>query len=58
MPNLKNGVRVRVTQGPLEGLLGVVHGDVDAKGRVIILMEVLYSGAKVELPYSYVERRD
>ena len=57
-PDLKDGDRVRVRQGPLEGLWGVVYGGIDSKGRVKILMDVLHSGAKVELPYSYVERYD
>lgn len=57
-PNLKEGDRVRVRQGSLEGLWGVVYGEIDSKGRVKILMDILHSGAKVELPYSYVERYD
>ena len=57
-PSVKNGDRVRVKQGPLEGLWGVVHGEIDSKNRVKILMDVLHSGAKVELPYSYVEKFD
>lgn len=53
---LKDGDQVRVRQGPLQGLWGVVQGRVDAKGRVRILMDILRSGAKVELPYPFVER--
>jgi transcriptional antiterminator RfaH len=55
-PHLNVGDRVRVKQGPLEGLCGVVQGQIDAKGRVRILMDVLHSGARVELPYSHVRR--
>jgi transcriptional antiterminator RfaH len=55
-PGLNAGDRVRIEQGPLEGLWGVVHGQIDSKGRVKILMDVLHSGAKLELPYSYVKR--
>jgi transcriptional antiterminator RfaH len=54
--NLKDGDQVRVRQGPLQGLLGIVQGVVGAKGRVRILMDILRAGAKVELPYSAVER--
>jgi len=55
-PNLRNGDKIRVKQGPLEGLWGIIHDEVDPKGRVKVLMDILHSGAKVELPYSYVER--
>jgi transcriptional antiterminator RfaH len=54
--NLKTGDRVRVKQGPLRGLWGVVRGEINAKGRIRILMDILRSGTRVELPYSYVER--
>lgn len=55
-PQLKNGDKIRITQGPLEGLWGIVQGGVDAKGRVKILMDILNTGAKIELPRSYVEK--
>lgn len=57
-PSLKDGDKVRVKQGPLEGLWGIVHGGIDSKHRVKILMDILHSGAKVELPYSFVEKYD
>ncbi|MBW2058464.1 MAG: hypothetical protein JRJ26_13305 [Deltaproteobacteria bacterium] len=57
-PGLKEGDRVRVKEGPLEGLWGVVRGEVDSKQRVRILMDILHSGAKVELPCSFVEKYD
>ena len=57
-PALKEGDKVRVKQGPLEGLWGVVHGEIDSKHRVKVLMDILHSGAKVELPYSFVEKYD
>ncbi|NIS67490.1 MAG: hypothetical protein GTO12_00625 [Proteobacteria bacterium] len=56
--NLKHGDKVRIKQGPLEGLWGIVQGEIDAKQRVKILMDILHSGAKVELPYSYIEKYD
>jgi transcriptional antiterminator RfaH len=55
-PSLKDGDKVRVKQGPLEGLWGIVHGGIDSKHRVKVLMDILHSGAKVELPYSFVEK--
>ena len=54
--SLKVGDRVRVKQGPLEGLCGVVQGQIDSKTRVKILMDALHAGARVELPYSHVKR--
>lgn len=57
-PNLRIGDKIRVRQGPLEGLFGIIQGELDAKGRVKVLMDILHSGAKVELPFSYVERCD
>ena len=54
--NLKDGDRVKVRQGPLAGLWGIVHGGVDARGRVKILMDILHAGAKIELPCSSVEK--
>jgi len=57
-PNLKKGDKVRVKQGPLEGLWGIVRGEIDSKHRIKILMDILHSGAKVELPYSYLEKYD
>jgi transcriptional antiterminator RfaH len=55
-PDLKDGDRVKVKEGALEGLWGIVRGEIDARGRVRVLMEILHSGAKVELPYSHVEK--
>ncbi len=56
--NLRHGDKVRVKQGPLEGLWGIVQGEIDARQRVKILMDILHSGAKVELPYAYIEKYD
>jgi transcriptional antiterminator RfaH len=55
-PSLKDGDRVRVKEGPLAGLWGVVQGGVDAKGRVKILMDILHAGARIQLPHAFVER--
>jgi transcriptional antiterminator RfaH len=55
-PKIRQGDKVRVKQGPLEGLWGIVQGDIDGKGRVKVLMDILHAGAKIELPFTYVER--
>ena len=55
-PSVKEGDKVRVREGPLEGLMGIVRGGLDAKGRVKVLMDILHAGAKIEIPYVYVER--
>jgi transcriptional antiterminator RfaH len=55
---LQDGDKVRINQGPLAGLWGVVKGRADAKGRVKILMDILHAGARIELPYSYVEKQN
>ena len=57
-PGVKDGDKVRVRQGPLEGLMGIVQGDVDAKGRVKILMDILHAGAKIEIPFTYIEKHE
>jgi transcriptional antiterminator RfaH len=55
-PGLIVGDKVRVDQGPLKGLRGVVHGQMDSKGRVRVLMDILHSQAKVELPHSHLRK--
>jgi transcriptional antiterminator RfaH len=56
--NLKEGDKVRVRRGPLQGLWGVIQGRVDARGRVRVLMDILHAGAKVEVPCSFLARHD
>ena len=55
-PQIRQGDKVRVKQGPLEGLWGTVQGEIDGKGRVKVLMDILHAGAKIELPFNYVEK--
>jgi len=55
-PKIRQGDKVRVKQGPLEGLWGTVQGEIDGKGRVKVLMDILHAGAKIELPFNYVEK--
>ena len=53
---LKTGDTVRVRNGPLEGLMGIIDGSMDEKGRIKVLMDFLKEGTRVEIPYSFLER--
>ena len=55
-PQLKIGDPIRVRNGPLEGLIGIIDGSIDENGRIKILMDFLKEGARVEIPYSFLER--
>ena len=48
--------RVRVKKGPFEGLMGVVDGSLDKRGRTRVLMSLLGNGAHVVLPTSLLEK--
>jgi len=52
---LKMGDAIRVKNGPLEGLIGIIDGSIDEKGRIKVLLDFLKEGARVEIPYSYLE---
>jgi len=49
---------VRVRNSPLEGLIGIIDGSMDAKGRIKVLMDFLKEGTRVEIPYSFLERNE
>jgi len=51
-----DGDAVRVTSGPLEGLVGVVEGQVSARRRVQVLMELLQRRTRVSVPVEMLER--
>ncbi|NIO19209.1 MAG: hypothetical protein GTN76_00260 [Candidatus Aenigmarchaeota archaeon] len=55
-PQLKIGDTIRVRNGPLEGLIGIIDGSIDEKGRIKVLMDFLKEGARLEIPYSFLER--
>jgi transcription antitermination factor NusG len=55
-PKLKIGDMVRVRNGALEGLIGIIDGSMDEKGRIKVLMDFLKEGARIEIPFSYLER--
>lgn len=53
-PLIHKGDRVRVTSGPLWGLIGIVDNPADPKG-IIIAVDVLQQGLLVRLPLDHVE---
>ncbi len=55
-PRLKIGDTIRVKNGPLAGLIGIIDGSIDEKGRIKVLMDFLKEGARIEIPYSFLER--
>ena len=55
-PRLKIGDAIRIRNGPLEGLIGIIDGTIDEKGRIKVLLDFLKEGARVELPWSFLER--
>ncbi len=56
-PHLRIGDMIRVKNGPLEGLIGIIDGTIDEKGRVDVLMDFLKEGARVEIPCSFLQRQ-
>jgi transcriptional antiterminator RfaH len=53
--NLKTGQEVRITGGPLGGLVGVLQEPPDGKGRVKILLNLLNRQTNVEVPLQFIE---
>jgi len=51
-----DGDVVRVTHGPLGGLLGVVEGHASGQARVRVLMELLRRRTQVSVPSQLLER--
>lgn len=54
--SFKPGDTVRVKQGPLEGLIGIIENPGSSRGRVRVLMELLRRQTRVELPMQIIER--
>ena len=52
----RDGDPVRVNSGPLKGLVGVVQGQVSARRRVQVLMELLQRRTPVSVPVEMLER--
>ena len=53
--SLRRGQKVRITGGPLSGLLGIIREPPNAKGRVKVLLTILNRDAAVDLPIDFVE---
>lgn len=54
-PRFEVGQQVRVIDGPLAGLHGVVHEHVSGRARVRVLMELLRRRTQVTLPMEMLE---
>ena len=53
--NLTVGQEVSITEGPLEGLRGIIQHPPDAKGRVRVLMTLLNRDLTVTVPIAHVQ---
>lgn len=53
--NLRPGQRVRITGGPLDGLVGLIESPPNARGRVKVLMQLLNREVHTEVPIRYLE---
>jgi len=53
--NLAVGQEVFITDGPLEGLKGIIQHPPDAKGRVRVLMKLLNRDLSVTVPIVHVQ---
>ena len=49
-PVFREGDRVRIKQGPLAGLIGIIENPCSGRGRVRVLMELLRRETRVEVP--------
>ena len=53
---LEIGDPVRVKNGALAGLIGIIDGSIDEKGRIKVLMDFLKEGTRVEISCSFLVR--
>ena len=53
--NLRSGQEVRITGGPFQGLVGIIHEPPSAKGRIKILLQLLNQPTKVDVPVRFVQ---
>ncbi len=53
--NLAVGQEVNITEGPFEGLKGVIQRPPDAKGRVQVLMKLLNRDLPVVVPIAHIQ---
>jgi len=52
---LPPGRRVRITSGPLAGLVGIIENPPDARGRVSVLLDLLRQQTRVSVEASLLE---
>lgn len=55
-PSFQRGDRVEIQDGPLRGLQGIFERDLSDSERVLILLECLAQGARVEVSRDQLER--
>jgi transcriptional antiterminator RfaH len=55
-PVYHEGDRVRIKQGPLAGLIGIIENPCSGRGRVRVLMELLQRQTRVEVPQELLDR--
>ncbi len=53
--NLKIGQEVQITDGPFDGLIGIIQEPPNAKGRVKIILKLLNRETKVDVPVQFVK---
>ena len=56
LPSFAAGDMVRVSGGPLEGLVGIVQRHTSGRERVQVLMQLLRRRTEVSLPTDILER--
>ena len=56
VPVFRPGDHVRITHGPLEGLVGIIESPGSGRGRVRVLMQLLRRQTRVEVPQQMIER--
>lgn len=49
------GQQIRISGGPFDGIIGIIHDPPDARGRVGVLMQLLSRQVKVAVPMRFVE---
>lgn len=55
-PAFKQGDRVEIQDGPLRGLQGIFEREMSDRDRVVILLETLAKGARVEVTRDQLEK--
>jgi transcriptional antiterminator RfaH len=53
--SLRSGEEVRMTGGPFAGLVGIIQGPPNARGRVKVLLHLLNRATKVDVPVQFIK---